>query len=178
MSQEELHNLIIYQNRYFEILKEFFVNVTGCLPKDFATVDDFSESIQKMAKELQENTQRAEKSINAFSDLEDKLKELYSTEGGLAFKSAKNLDACKLNLGGSSRFLKTQLNATRRSLLYSDTVLIPDPVMPWLEKIERKSNSNISCLFKWLFSFYIYQTLLVMSSISLPSLYSLALKKA
>lgn len=55
-------------------------------------------------------------------------------EGAKAFSAAKSLDACKLNLGGSSRFLQTQLNATRKSLLYSDTVLIPDPIMPWLEK--------------------------------------------
>jgi len=52
------------------------------------------------------------------------------------FKAArcKNLDACKLNIGGSGRFLSTQLNATRKAILYSDTVLIPDPDMPWLEK--------------------------------------------
>lgn len=134
MSQQELHDLIIYQDRYFEILTEFFLNVTGCLPHDFSSLDSFPESIQGMAVTLKENPSRAEKSILAFSTLEKELKKLYSEEGGKAFSAAKRLDACKLNLGGSSRFLQTQLNATRKSLLYSDTVLIPDPVMPWLEK--------------------------------------------
>ncbi|MDP3848028.1 MAG: hypothetical protein Q8R10_16555 [Pseudomonas sp.] len=134
MSQQELHDLIIYQDRYFEILTEFFLNVTGCLPRDFSALDSFSESIQRMAITLRDNPSRAEKSMMAFSTLEKKLKILYSEEGGKAFSAAKKLDACKLNLGGSSRFLQTQLNATRKSLLYSDTVLIPDPVMPWLEK--------------------------------------------
>ena len=109
MNQEELHDLIIYQNRYFEILTEFFVNVTGCLPRDFSTVDDFSESVQLLGKELIGNPQKVEKSTNAFSDLEDKLKTLYVEEGANAFRSAKNLNSYKLNLGGSSRFQKTQL---------------------------------------------------------------------
>ena len=142
MNQEELHDLIIYQNRYFEILTEFFVNVTGCLPRDFSTVDDFSESVQLLGKELIGNPQKVEKSTNAFSDLEDKLKTLYVEEGANAFRSAKNLNSYKLNLGGSSRFQKTQLNATRRSLLFSDTVLIPDPIMPWLEKKREEERFN------------------------------------
>lgn len=134
MNQKEIHDLIIYQNRYFEILTEFFVNVTGKSPRNFSSVDNFSESIQSMGKDLAEESNRAEKAMYAFSDMEDKLKKLYEKEAANAFVAAKKLDACKLNLGGSSRFLKTQLNATRKSLLYSDTVLIPDPIMPWLEK--------------------------------------------
>lgn len=134
MNQNELHNLIIYQDRYFEILTEFFVSVTGCLPHEFATLNNFPESIHRMASKFKERPREAEKSFIAFSILEKNLKKLYTEEGGKAFDAAKKLDACKLNLGGSSQFLQTQLNATRKSLLYSDTVLIPDPVMPWLEK--------------------------------------------
>jgi hypothetical protein len=134
VSQQELHDLIIYQDRYFEILTEFFLSVTGCLPREFSPLNRFSESIQGMAITLRENPSRAESAMVAFATLERELKKLYSEEGGKAFSAAKKLDACKLNLGGSSRFYETQLNATRKSLLYSDTVLIPDPVMPWLEK--------------------------------------------
>ncbi|KYL37298.1 MULTISPECIES: hypothetical protein [Pseudoalteromonas] len=142
MSQQELHDLIIYQDRYFEILTEFFLCVTGCLPRDFSPLESFSDSIQGIASVLRENPKRAEKSMMAFSSLEKNLKKLYSEEGGKAFSAAKKLDACKLNLGGSSRFLQTQLNATRKSLLYSDTVLIPDPVMPWLEKKRDEEKFN------------------------------------
>lgn len=134
MNQQELHELIIYQDRYFEILTEFFVNVTGSLPRDFSSLDNFSKSIQRMAGTFKESPAKAEKAMIAFSFLEKNLKKLYTEEGGKAYSAAKKLDGCKLNLGGSSRFLQTQLNATRKSLLYSDTVLIPDPVMPWLEK--------------------------------------------
>jgi hypothetical protein len=142
MSQQELHDIISFQDSYFEILTEFFVNVTGRLPRDFSPLDKFSESIHGMAITLRENPSKAEKSMMAFSTLEKDLKKLYSEEGGKAFSAAKKLDGCKLNLGGSSRFLQTQLNATRKSLLYSDTVLIPDPVMPWLEKKRDEEKFN------------------------------------
>jgi hypothetical protein len=142
VSQQELHDLIIYQDRYFEILTEFFLSVTGSLPRDFSALGSFPESIQEMAATLRENPSRVEKYIVAFSTLEKGLKKLYSEEGGKAFNAARKLDACKLNLGGSSRFLQTQLNATRKSLLYSDTVLIPDPVMPWLEKNRDEEKFN------------------------------------
>ena len=142
MSQQELHDLIIYQDRYFEILTEFFLSVTGCLPRDFSPVDSFSESIQGMAITLKENPRRVESCVAAFSTLEKKLKKLYSEEGVKAFSASKKLDACKLNLGGSSRFLQTQLNATRKSLLYSDTVLISDPIMPWLETTRDEEQFN------------------------------------
>ena len=134
MIQQDLQELITYQDRYFEILTDFFLNVVGCLPRDFAAKDRFSESIQKMAVTLRENPSRAEESMMAYSTLDKELRTLYSEKGIKAFGAAKELDACKLNLGGSSRFLQTQLNATRKSLLYSDTVLIPDPIMPWLER--------------------------------------------
>ncbi len=134
MSQEELHGLIIYQKKYFEILEEFFIAVTGCLPRDFSSLDDFSESVSLLPEKLKANPNKAAQSINAYSTLEDNLKSLYNAEATNAFLAAKNLDACKLNLGGSSRFLKTHLNATRKSLLFSDTVLIPDPIMPWIER--------------------------------------------
>ncbi len=78
--------------------------------------------------------QRKYSAQTAYEKLESSLMNLYSTEGEKVFRAAKILDACKLNLGGSSRFLETHLNATRKSLLFSDTVLIPDPIMPWIEE--------------------------------------------
>ena len=143
MSQKEIHDLIIYQNRYFEILTEFFVCVTGQLPRDFSSVDNFLDSVKLMGENLARNPRKADNSINAYSDLEANLKKLYAEEAANAFTSAKKIDACKLNLGGSSRFLKTHLNATRKSLLYSDTVLIPDPVMPWIEKKRDEEKLNL-----------------------------------
>jgi hypothetical protein len=49
----------------------------------------------------------------------------------------------KLVLGGSSRFLESQLNAVRQLLLYADTVLIPDPILPWIEVDRSEESSSV-----------------------------------
>lgn len=130
----ELHTLIIYQTRYFEILEEFFNSVTGKMPQEFSTLGDFSNAVRKMGEDVKNNSDRQKPIMMAYQRFAKKLSSLYREEGAAAFKAAQSLDACKLNLGGGSRFGETQLNATRKSLLYADTVLIPDPIMPWIEK--------------------------------------------
>lgn len=170
MNHEELHELIIYQNKYFEILADFFVEVTGSLPHDFSTVDTFHESIQQMSTDMADNPQKYKRSINPFFKLEKNLKKLYMEEGATVFRAAKNLDSCKLNLGGSSRFLKTQLNATRKSLLFSDTVLIPDPVMPWIEKERDEEKFNHIIPLQMAF-FILHLSDLVSSDFDIPPIF-------
>ncbi|RPA22390.1 hypothetical protein EGC77_22390 [Shewanella psychromarinicola] len=167
MSQKEIHDLIIYQDKYFEILTEFFVNVTGSLPRDFSSIEDFSDSVKRMAGVVVKSTQKTEKFIASYSILEEKLLKLYKDEGGIAFRSAKKIDACKINLGGGSRFLQTHLNATRRSLLYSDTVLIPDPIMPWLEKRRDEEKFNLVRILEMAF-FILHLSDLIGSEFDIP----------
>ena len=167
MAQQEIHDLIIYQDKYFEILTEFFVNVTGALPRDFSSLDDFSDSVQKMGAALAETPKKADKALVAYSELNEKLFKLYKEEGGTAFSSAKKIDACKINLGGGSHFLKTHLNATRRSLLYSDTVLIPDPIMPWLEKKRDEEKFNLIKILEMAF-FILHLSDLIGSEFDIP----------
>ena len=56
--------------------------------------------------------------------------------GKLKRRWPKSLDhyRMRLVLGGSSRFSESQLKSVTGSLLYSDTILVPDPIMPWLER--------------------------------------------
>src|SRR5262249_10832466 len=54
------------------------------------------------------------------------------------FSDCKQLGGMGLVLGGSRRFKRTQLDAVATAALYSDTVLIPDPVLPWLLETERE----------------------------------------
>lgn len=134
VNTELLHQLIIYQKSYFEITHNFFVKFVGKNPDEF---NDF-ESLVLHLKEMYENNKN---NISYFSrltqireDFIEKLVSLYTSESAQSFKAAQNLDVFKINLGGSSRFLKTQLNAVRKSLLLTDLVLIPDPILPWIEK--------------------------------------------
>lgn len=130
----ELHTITVYQTRYFEILEEFFTSVTGKTPQEFSSLGEFSGAVRKMGAEIQADKDRRSSMMIAYPRLEKKLSALYREEGVDAFIAVQNLSTCKLNLGGGSRFAETQLIATRKSLLYADTMLIPDPVMPWIEK--------------------------------------------
>jgi len=96
---------------------------------------------------------RKKKVQNAYHDLEKNFRHLYSREGTQVFKAAKDINACKLNLGGGSRFLETHLEATRKSLLFSDIVLIPDPIMPWLEK--KRDEEKYQHVFPLQMSFFV-----------------------
>ena len=133
MQESELHTLLIYQRTYFEILEEFFIGAVGCSFDKFCSPSKFSEAIRKLGESLKNDSKRLSASMASFETLAEKLGKLYSQESMECFKSAKNIKCCKINLGGSSRFLETQLNAVKKTILISDIVLIPDPIMPWLE---------------------------------------------
>jgi hypothetical protein len=120
-----------YQIDLFQLLAEFFGRATGILPRNFATIENFDEEIRKQASML------AHRSEDAFTWADKELRRFYVEKGPTIFRVASRLGGLKLGLGGSSRFLGSQLAAVNGSLLYADTILIPDPIAPWLGK-ERK----------------------------------------
>ncbi|EIV8471574.1 hypothetical protein PP666_001828 [Vibrio vulnificus] len=121
------NQLYKYQSDYLDILDEFFTGVVGKCSSSFISFDEVHH-------ELKNNLDKSDHVMYCFSDMETRLRALYSNCGPDAFKFAQELNACKLVLGGSSRFYGTQLNATKRALLFADTVLIPDPILPYLER--------------------------------------------
>lgn len=133
MNTELLHQLIIYQKSYFELIHNFFVKFVGKNPDDFKDFESLGLYIKEIYENNKNNISYLSHLIQIRKDFLEKLVNLYKTESAQAFKAAQNLDVFKINLGGSSRFLKTQLNAVRKSLLLTDLVLIPDPILPWIE---------------------------------------------
>ncbi len=120
-----------YERTLFSILDEFFIRATGTSATAFSTIDNFADTIRSRASHI------APRSWDALVWLEEQLRPLYGKNAGEAFRLAKQLGGMKLVLGGGSRFLGSQLNSVSTSILYSDTVFVPDPIMPWLER-ERK----------------------------------------
>lgn len=116
-----------YSRGLFSRLEEFFVRATGQTAQDFSAVADFDVTIRKNA------TRVAKLSQDAFVWLDTEVRQYQAREGIEAFRAAKELGGFRLVLGGS-RFGETQLQSVRGAVLYSDTVLVPDPVMPWLER--------------------------------------------
>lgn len=116
-----------YQIELFQHVGEFFGRATGMAAADFSTIDGFADRLRREASII---VHRAE---DAFRWADDELRAFYVRRGSEIFGLAQRLGGMKLVLGGSSRFQGSQLASVRGSLLYADTVLIPDPVFPWLE---------------------------------------------
>jgi hypothetical protein len=126
-----MSNVVSRQREFFEILDEFFKDATGERPEAFAEIDKFGEAIRTKGKRL------APGSIKAFQKLADALRKFYGEGKTTTFAQAREIGGMKLVLGGGSRFTSSHLASVRKMALYADTILVPDPVLPWLE-VERK----------------------------------------
>lgn len=120
--------VVDYCRGLFARIEEFFVRATGQSASEFATIDTFAEVIRTRARNI------APRGKDAFNWLDTEVRSWVAKRGTKAFSAARQLGGMKLVLGGNSRFLESQLNSVTTASLYSDTVLIPDPVMPWLER--------------------------------------------
>lgn len=116
-----------YQIELFQRVGEFFGRATGLPATEFATIEEFGDRIRGDAHRI------AHRSEDAFRWADKELRAFYASRGPEVFGLAKRLGGMKLVLGGSSRFRGSQLGSVRGSLLYADTILIPDPLFPWLE---------------------------------------------
>lgn len=125
---DPLHDFVRYQKGLFELFSEFFRRATGIdTPDQFATFDSFSDAIRGNSATL------AQRGQGAFVWADENIRPYYVKESSAAYGNARQLGGLKLVLGGGSEFLSTHLASVRGSLLYADTVLVPDPVFPWFE---------------------------------------------
>ena len=129
----------IQKEFFFAILDAFFTQATGHAYADFADIDDFGSTITQNIK------LPTAAGFQAFSEVYDELQKFYARNSIALFSSSKLLGGMKLVLGGS-RFTVTHFHSVRKMLLYADTILIPDPIMPWIES-ERKEEEFRDILF-------------------------------
>jgi len=115
------------QRELFRILDEFFRRATGSSAEDFAPLGSFSERIRREAEKI------GQRGPQAFLYVHEALRVFYRRFASYTFSEAKSLPGLKLVLGGTSHFGEAQFNSVRKVLLYGDSILIPDPVFPWIE---------------------------------------------
>ena len=124
------------QREYFAHLNDVFIAFTGSTPEKFAeahTGDEFGASLRALGASLQKNRELArQRNVDGMAALEKFARHLAATNTARV-RAAQALPGAKLVLGGTQRFTTPALAATRSMLLYADTVLIADPVLPWLE---------------------------------------------
>ena len=116
-----------YQIELFQMIGEFWGRAIGARPEEFSSIEGFGEAIRGRGRDLQHRM------VDAFAFADTQLRAFYAKNGTRAYTLGSRLAGTKLVLGGASNFATSQFATTRSTLLYADTVLIPDPVYPWLE---------------------------------------------
>ncbi len=119
-----MNELIAYQRHLFAVLEEFFERATGTSPKKFAPMNRFAEKV----KTLNSRISQVQK---AFEWAEPELNKVYKSLEPYGHEA--NLGGLKAVMGGGGHFRTTQLSAAKRMILYTDTVLIPDPIFALIE---------------------------------------------
>lgn len=133
------------QREIFRLYEELAREASGSRPNRFTTVDDFHEAIK---------TNFMSKRVDG-GHLDALIAELlpaYGRHSRAVYSAAKGLGGMKLVVGGSQRFPIPALDAVRSMLLYADTILIPDPVLPWVETQRQEEKFPFVWLFRQIFS--------------------------
>lgn len=121
---------------YFAHLDEVFIAFTGSTPEKFADAHgekDGAKALRALGRSFAENPEVGrQRNADGLEALEEFSSHLVATNIPRV-RGSQALPGSKLVLGGTQRFTEPALAATRSMLLYTDTVLIADPVLPWLE---------------------------------------------
>jgi hypothetical protein len=123
------------QRDYFDIVRAFFLELTGRRASDFRDVGEFGSFIRTEAAEV---SKRAE---SAFPSLSKGMNEFYKAHTADAYEHARSLGGLNLVLGGQ-RLSTSAVSALRSVMLYSDTVFVADPILPWLEQERSEERFN------------------------------------
>jgi hypothetical protein len=120
-------DLIVRQRRLFALAGEFFERVAGESAQSFAARGPFDEIIKQRAQTL------ARRGQTAYAWFEEQARSLYSANWRDVFRDARNAAGMKLVLGGANRLSGSHVGSIQKMLLYTDCLLVPDPILPWLE---------------------------------------------
>lgn len=135
------------QREYFALLAEFFRRATGESPEQFArTTDEFGDRVRREAYSL--GPRHAEAAIWFYPVIA----EFYQRAGMTTFHDAKALGGLRFVLGGTSQFRESHFRGVRKALLYADTILIADPVLPWIESPREEERFRDVILLREVFS--------------------------
>lgn len=122
-----MKEIIELQREYFSLLDEFFHRATGSSATQFArSTEEFAERVRLDAHKLAANA-------DAFQWFFSEITSFYSKNKTSTLLQGKEIGGLKYVMGGASRFTETHFNSVRKVLLYADTILIPDPILPWIE---------------------------------------------
>jgi len=121
-------DIVELQREYFGILEELILRAAGYPYYHWSSLDEFQLHLRTNAVYLANETEKA------LVDSSSRLLQFYAKNHKALYSECRRLGGVKLVHGGSSNFTESHFDILRKMLLYTDTVLIPDPVLPWIER--------------------------------------------
>lgn len=143
-----MDDAIASQREFFDLLAEFFTRATGSkTPDEFAaSARDFDNRGRREAYTL------GPRHFEASSWFYPQISDFYDRVGKRTFGEARQFGGLKFVVGGSSEFRDSHFDGVRNALLYADTILIPDPVLPWIESARAEERFRDVLLLRQVFS--------------------------
>jgi len=118
--------LVKMQKELFELLDEIIKKSTGKSYSELCNINEFDDIVRTKLPE------KAKQFVKGLEWGYTSLEKFYEKYRKSSFTITKQVMGLKLLLGGG-RFTEDHLNSIRKMLLYSDTILLPDPILPWVE---------------------------------------------
>ncbi|MDI7230303.1 hypothetical protein [Leptospira santarosai] len=134
MMNKDYTVLIEIQRSFLMKVEDLLSKVIGRHYKKFSTSYELIQYIQDraisktFAKQFNEN----------MSLIYSELRSFYGSYAANWFELAKRIGGLKLVFGGISRFSETLLQNANNVLLFSDTIYLADPVLPWIEDLREE----------------------------------------
>ncbi|MDC0676096.1 hypothetical protein [Nannocystis radixulma] len=117
----------------FAHFERVFCAYTNSRPELFTKGQDFVTAIRALGRSWQNDRTLANRTARAGSNAMAELLKFYKKSGAYLFSATKELPGLKTVLGGTQSFTSASADAVRSMILYSDTVLVADPIYRWVE---------------------------------------------
>lgn len=115
------------QKEYFAIIDEFFHKISGTSALNVNSEEELRNLV------LERSNGPLCPKDDPFAWLRDKLLLFHFTFRQEFDQMPKDIGGTKLLIGGG-RFTEAHATAIQRTILYADTILVPDPLLPWFEE--------------------------------------------
>lgn len=129
-----------YLEEYFAILEEFFKNLTGKTPANFSSFQELPLATREFFQSMLQNIGSSQKRLDTLKDLEKKLLIFYAKNGKKLDRVAQEITGFKLCHPGNSHIGLIQYRAIKVGLFWADSVVISDPIYPWIK--DNKKNDK------------------------------------
>jgi hypothetical protein len=122
----DYNQIVSLQRDFFALLDDSLKTYVNIDYRKHSDVDSFIIALKE--------PRRATFASARFAFLVERLHDFYRVNAHNWFGLAKRIGGLKLAYGGGNRFTESHIESIRKILLYADTIFVPDPVLPWIEK--------------------------------------------